>query len=268
MSKYTLTHAVATAIGVAAVGYQTAVIWEMLEGVSTITKLGVPLATVSAALLPVLAEAANAQGERLKSFLLAVPVLALVMFVLPSGVSRLGEAQQSRRVTAETSQADVAKARADLAKADKLVSEAQAWAATECASGNGTKCKGVTYVLEQRQSHQKALAALTTAKPAAVSPWLPDWHPATLPIGLELALWACFFYGLGPIAKRHALTFERPLSDQEAEEVRKVLKLTKAEVVAMKAGGMKQHEIAAKLGVNQGRVSEVLSGKRHELALH
>lgn len=266
--RYTLPHAVATLIGVAAVGYQSAVVWEALEGVSTVTKLGVPLATVSAALLPVLAESAWHQKEKFKAFLQLLPVVVLMAFVLPSGVSRLGEAQDARKQAATASQGDAARIRADLAKADKLVAEALAWQATECRTGAKTKCEGVTFTLKQRQAYQKELQAQVKSVAPVATPWLPDWHPATLPIGLELAIWSSLFFGLGPLARRSALTFERPVTTEEMDELKRVLRITAADIKEMKARGMKQHEIAAELGCNQGRISELMSGKRSEIVLH
>lgn len=202
------THVAATTIAAACVSYQTAVIWESLADVSTVTKLGVPLATVSAAILPVLAEAAWRAGERLKAGLLLLPVAVLLAFVLPSGVSRLGEAQEQRRVMAQTVQADQAKLRADLAQAQKLVAEADADAARECKSGAGPKCKGSQATLAQRQAVARELAARVEASKPVALPWLPSWHPAMLPIGLELAAWVALFFGLGPLT--HARTVSVP----------------------------------------------------------
>ena len=250
------THVAATAIAVACVGYQTAVIWESLSGVSTITKLGVPLATVSAALLPVLAEAAWREGAKLQAGLLLLPVVVLLAFVLPSGVSRLGESQEQRRVAAQTIQADQAKLRADLAKADKLVTEAEAWAAAECKSGAGKRCAGVTFTLNQRQAFQRELAGKVEAAKPATKPWLPDWHPATLPIGLELCAWAALFFGLGPFthtrAPVQAIT-ERdvkvePITDSEIAELRRLLRTVGRPV--------NNSELARLAGISDGECSK------------
>jgi hypothetical protein len=149
-----------------------------MTGVPIVHKLGIPLATVSAALLPVLAEAAWRSGERAKGMLLVAPVIALLAFVLPAGVSRLGEAQQARVNTATTSAAEQARIRSDLARADKLVAQAQDWVASECRSGAGTKCKGVTYTLNQRQAYQRELSGKVETFTPVTTPWLPSWHPA------------------------------------------------------------------------------------------
>lgn len=270
-TTYRIPHAVATVIGTFAVAYQSAVVWEAYETASLVTKLGIPLATISAALLPALAEAAWTGKERIKACLLALPVVALVAFVLPSGVSRLGEPQEARKAAAAMSASDTAKLTKDLATADKLVAEAQAWVATECRTGVGKKCDGVTYTLRQRQAYQEKLAS--QIKPPVVEPWLPSWHPATLPIGLELAIWGCFFFAFGPLARRssdavQALTFERDLTPVEIAEIKRIQKLTPENVTALKSKGMKQHEIAAHFGLNQGRISEMMAGKREAITLH
>lgn len=266
--RITLPHAVAIAVGGSCIAFQAAIVLESLGTVSETVKYGVILASVCAAILPFLAESAWRQSERAKGLLQVLPVFVLMAFVLPSGVSRLGEAQEARQQAAVASQGDAAKLRADLAKADKLVTEALAWQATECRSGAKVKCEGVTYTLRQRQAYQKELASQIKAATPATTPWLPSWHPATLPIGLELAIWSSLFYGLGPLARRSALTFERPVTVEEVDELKRVLRITADDIREMKERGLNQQEIAAKLGCNQGRISELMSGKRSELVLH
>lgn len=271
-TQYRWTHAVATGIACGAVSYQTGVIWEMLSVVSTTTKMGVPLATVSAALLPVLAEAAWRAGERAKALLMALPVVVLMAYVLPSGVSRLGEAQEARHSQASVSEADQARIRADLARADRLVAQAEAWTATECASGAGSKCKGQQFILAQRQAYQRELRLTVASFAPIAKPWLPSWQPALLPIGLEIAILASLFYGMGPLT--HARNLPPPAAVQSipAEKLARIqlqaapLQITRADVDALKMSGMKQHEIAARFGVNQGRISELMSGKRNAIA--
>jgi len=209
--QYRWPHAVATVLAGAAVAYQTAVIWESLTGVSTTTKMGVPLATVAAAILPVLAEAAWRSGAKGKAIIMALPVFVLLAYVLPSGLSRLGEAQETRIVTAAKAGGELTKLQADLDKADKLVAEAGKWVAAECRSGRGTKCKGVEFVENQRKAYQRELQTKIAGYSAPVQPWLPSWHPATLTIGLELAIIGALFYGLGPlVAGRKPVAIAEP----------------------------------------------------------
>lgn len=272
-TNYRWTHATATAIACGAVAYQTAVIWESMTGVPIVHKLGIPLATVSAALLPVLAEAAWRSGERAKGMLLIAPVIALLSFVLPAGVSRLGEAQQARVNTATTSAAEQARIRADLARADKLVAQAQEWVASECRSGAGTKCKGVTYTLNQRQAYQRELSGKVETFTPVTTPWLPSWHPALLPIGLELAIVTALFFGLGPLTRIQATTQteapaapvetpapktvaiterdfrQEPITEDEIDEIKRVLGME----------GLMNRELARRLGVSEGQCSKIVT---------
>jgi predicted XRE-type DNA-binding protein len=278
-TEYRWTHAVATGLACGAIAYQTAVIWEQLIGVSTTTKMGVPLATVSAALLPVLAEAAWRGGERTKALLLGLPVLVLLAFVLPSGISRLGEVQEARVSAAVVGQADQAKARSDLTKADKLVTQAEGWVASECGSGAGPKCKGVTYTLNQRQAYQRELAAKVEGSSPVTTPWLPAWHPALLPIGLEIAILASLFYGMGPLTRVQAaaaIAFPTPVESSSAlanpvpgtffaitERDFAVEPITEKEIDEIKrvvgAEGLMNKELAAKLQVSQGQCSKLVT---------
>ena len=277
-TQYRWTHAVATSIACGAVAYQTAVIWEMLVGVSTATKLGVPLATVSAALLPVLAEASWRGGERVKSALLVLPVFILMAYVLPSGISRLGEAQEARLSASAISQGDMARARADLAKADKLVTQAEAWVASECMTGAGPKCKGVTYTLNQRQAYQRELAAKVAGARPVTTPWLPAWQPALLPIGLEVAILASLFYGMGPLTHMRTMAVASvPVLPESvplvADEPRKLSAITErdfeadpitdAEIEELKKltgpAGINNRKLATALGCSEGQSSKLVT---------
>jgi uncharacterized membrane protein len=253
-------HLAAISIACAAVGYQTAVILEALVGVSTTTKWGVPIATISAAVLPVIAEASWREGARFKAFLLVLPVLVLMGYVLPSGMSRLGEAQQARLDTAALGQGERVKAEGDLAKSKALVAEATAWVAGECATGKGKKCTGVTFVLEQRQAHLRELSAKVANLTPPPTPWLPAWHPALLTIGLELAAWSALFFGLGPLthttkhipAVQQAITErdfkQEPLTPSEWAEIIKHLRTVDR--------ALNNGELAKAVGVSDGECSK------------
>lgn len=277
---YRWTHAVATSLACGAVGYQTAVIWEMLEGVSTVTKIGVPLATVSAAMLPVLAEAAWRAGERSKALLMVLPVLILMAYVLPSGVSRLGEAQQARVMAATISDGDQARVRTDLAKAGRLVAQAEAWTATECASGAGTKCKGQQFILAQRQAYQRELTAQVESLKPVAKPWLPAWQPALLPIGLEVAILSALFYGMGPLTHARAIvaatpqplpaTESFPLISAPTGKLSAITErdfetepLTEAEIEELKKltgpAGINNRKLASELGCSEGQSSKLVT---------
>jgi hypothetical protein len=190
-------------------------------------------------------------------------------YVLPSGISRLGEQQQARVATATLSEAATAQAKADLIKAERLVSEAQAWVAGECKSGNGKRCEGVTFILNQRQAFVRELQGKLNTSARVVTPWLPTWQPALLPIGLELAIILAMFFGMGPLTHSvQALTFEKDLTPAEIAEIKRVQKLVKADVVALKAKGYSQQDIANWLKINQGRVTDLMNGTRQAVTIH
>jgi uncharacterized membrane protein len=218
--------------------------------------------------LPVLAEAAWRAGERAKALLMALPVVVLVAYVLPSGVSRLGEAQEARHSQASVSAADQARIRADLARADRLVAQAEAWTTTECASGAGSKCKGQQFILAQRQAYQRELRTTVASFAPVAKPWLPSWQPALLPIGLELAIISALFYGMGPLTrvstasaapaaqepKKLVAITERdfsvdPITDDELDEIKRVLGMD----------GLMNKELARRLGVSEGQCSKLVS---------
>lgn len=259
------THAIAVAMAGSAIAYQSALIWEMLgDSVTLITKLGVPLATISAAMCPVLAEAAARAGQTGKALLLTVPVLVLLSFVLPSGISRLGEAQQTRIATATVSEAEQARIRADLIRAEKLVTQAEAWIATECASGNGAKCRGQTFTLNQRQAYRDKLLGQVQALQPVTQPWLPAWHPALLPIGLELAILALLFYGLGPVTidrraiqTANVVPFRRPSSITEDTDMSKVSQDELDEIKRLVTDSpLRNRDLAHLAGLSEGETSK------------
>lgn len=279
-THYRWTHAVATGLACGAVGYQSAVIWEMLSGVSTVTKIGVPLATITAAMLPVLAEAAWRAREKTKAVLMALPVVALLAFELPSCVSRLGEVQEARINASVMSGEDRARILADLNRSEKLVAQAEQWTATECASGAGTKCQGQRFILEQRTAYRDKLRTDLAGTGTVASPWLPAWHPALLPIGLTLAIVTLLSYGLGPLIvvresavnatigtgsggtarpeqakpKAPAGITERdftidPITDEEIEEIKRVLG----------RDGLMNRELAKRLGCSEGQSTKIVA---------
>jgi uncharacterized membrane protein len=253
-------HLAAISIACAAVGYQTAVILEALVGVSTTTKWGVPIATISAAVLPVIAEASWREGARFKAFLLVLPVLVLMGYVLPSGMSRLGEAQQAKLDTAALGQGERVKAEADLAKSKALVSEAQSWVAGQCATGAGPKCKGVTFILDQRQAHLRELSAKVANLTPPPTPWLPAWHPALLTIGLELAAWSALFFGLGPMTHttKHVPAVQQAITERDFKQE----PITPAEWDALikylktQTGPVNNNELADAVGISAGECSK------------
>ena len=76
------------------------------------------------------------------------------------------------------------------------------------------------------------------------------------------------------VPAKTALTFERPLTEKETGDLKKLLVseaaprvLTAKMAEELKEEGLKHSEIAARFGVNQGRISELLTGKRDLVVL-
>ena len=267
--KYNWTHGVATAIAAFCVTYRTAVILELFPDASTTMQLGIPLATIAAAMLPVLAEASWRAGERAKAVFIALPVLALVAYELPTEVSRFGEAQEARIAGAAVSQSVSSSVGATHAATLAMVQASLKAQQAACKDGITKDCKAKTETLKQQTATLNSLSGMI--KPVAVTPWMPSWHPALLPVGLWLATLAGLFYGMGPLTHPRtvqALTFERDLTPAEIAEIKRIQRLTPENVKTLKGLGMKQHEIAAHFGLNQGRISEMMAGKREAITLH
>lgn len=268
--RFRWTHATACSLAALGVAYQSAIIWETLTDVTTIVKLGIPLATISAALLPVMAEASWRSGARGKALALLLPVAVLLAFVLPSGVSRLGEAQSARVMSASISGASRSQIEDNLRRAEKLVAQSESWVATECASGRGDKCRGQQFTLEQRVAFRDKLQKDLVGTAVVVAPWLPAWHSALLLIGIELSVSSMLFYGLGPVTPDRRLggipapvalssrpvvaiterDFEsEPLTEDELAELKRVLG----------GDGLMNKTLAARLGLSEGQTSKLVA---------
>lgn len=210
--KYSILAIAATVFGLALLGFQIVGGLEYTDGASTYTRASMVVAMVTVALLPIFIEAA-----RRLSWWMPIPLLiAFVAFLgysLPANIGRIGEVKESKASEAVLSKEHLASLRADQAKARKLVEEAARWQATECASGAGKKCSGVTYVLAQRTAYLEKLdGQLQGSKPAlgdlgsetvawALSYWgvsadvIRKASGLLLAAGLEIAIWALMWLG-------------------------------------------------------------------------
>lgn len=143
-------------------------------------------------------------------------------------------------------------------RATKLVEEAERWVAGECRTGKKTKCEGTTFVLDQRKAHAEKLkaelekatapapvdskadkiaywAALLGASKAVAKEVFQNLDPFTLSLFLELGAVAFFGFGVRtrkvsvPVSQSvqaetpKALSFEREYTDQEIEDLKRVL---------------------------------------------
>lgn len=220
----------------------------------------------------------QAIGERKLS---AVPLALLA--VLGSGITvyetmgRRAETRDTKIAIASKSVDDYAALVANLDRANKLVTEAESWVASECKTGVGPKCRGVTFTRDQRAAHAEKLRrdveahkAPAPADPkadraAAVAGWfgysadqtksaVRTFEPFVLPLFLELGAIFLFGFGIGhhkvepKVEAPVSFSVERPLSDAEIEELRRVL------------NGMRRpatnDELAAAMDVSKGEASK------------
>ena len=99
---------------------------------------------------------------RLTSHRLAAVALVVASFVgsiltVYNGIGSRAETRDVKVAAAELSTSERIRIEADLAKTNRLVAEAESWVGNECKSGKGTKCDGVTFVLNQRKASQASL---------------------------------------------------------------------------------------------------------------
>lgn len=220
-----------------------------------------------------------------------VAFLALALF--GSGVivsETMGRTAESRDAKVSEATKDVnayAALIANLDRANKLTAEAEAWVASECRTGVGPKCRGVTFTRDQRLAYAEklrkdadahkapapidskadriaALAGLFGASDVAVKKAVHSFEPFVLPLFLELG--AIFLFGFGvrsrkvsvpvsdsvlPVSEPKALSFENEKgehTDKEIEDIKKAL------------GGLghavTNDQLAAILGISKSEASK------------
>lgn len=218
--KYSILALGAMAFAGALLAFQIVGGLEYTEGASTYTRASMVVAMVTVALLPVFIEA----SRRLSKWLVLPLLTAFVAFLgysLPAQVGRVGEIREVKASDAQLSQDNLARIKADYAKADKLVDEATRWQATECASGNGPKCQAQMFTLNQRKAYLEKLSKqLQDVKPSvgdlgsetvawalsglglAVSPdVIRKASGLLLAIGLEVAIWSLMWLGTAAVSR-------------------------------------------------------------------
>lgn len=214
-------------------------------------------------------------------------------YVVITSAGRTAHVMADKALEASEANARYTRAMADLDRARDVAAASKAAAARECATGKGKRCDGMAatadrddaymWTLQVRADRMKPVSAqsdyLQAAKLIAVITGKPERT-----IEANLALLVPFLLVLlceagavvfGNLAfehrqlpappQVHALSFERPLTKPEVDELKSVLKITKTDVVRMQAQGLKQHQIAALYDINPGRISELLTGKRESV---
>lgn len=195
-------------------------------------------------------------------------VAFVVLAIFGSGIivtETMGRRAETRdaKVSAATKTVDeYAALLANLDRANKLAAEAESWVASECKTGLGPKCRGVTFTRDQRLAYAEKLrkdAEAHKAPPPVDSKadrvgavaavfGLPakeavkafqTFDPFTLALFFELG--AIFGFGFGvkcrkvtveakaveveaaPVEAPKALSFEGPFTDEEIEELKRIL---------------------------------------------
>lgn len=241
-----------------------------------------------------------------------VAFLALALFGSGVIISEtMGRTAESRDATVSEKTKDVnayAALLANLDRANKLVSEAESWVANECKTGVGPKCRGVTFTRDQRlafaeklrkdaEAHKApapvdskadrvaALAALFGYGEATVKAAVHTFEPFVLPLFLELG--AIFLFGFGvrtrkvsvhsvesvqTVSEPKALSFERPFTDEEIEQIRKILEgrsapVTNDELAAL--AGVSKSEMSKRVAkaVEAGKVLKFRNGRFNAISL-
>lgn len=220
------------------------------------------------------------------AFMLVLAVFGSGIIVTET-MGRRAETRDAKVAQATKTVDQYATIAADYQRASKLVAEAEAWVGSECRSGAGPKCKGNQFVLAQRTAYAKELkgqleqaaapapvdskadkiaywAALLGASKAVAKEVFQNLDPFTLSLFLELGAVAFFGFGVRtrkvtvsvfesvpvsvPAETPKALSFERPLTDDEVEQIRRILEGRSAPVT--------NDELAALAGVTKSEMSK------------
>jgi hypothetical protein len=196
---------------------------------------------------------------------------------------------------------------ADYQRAAGLVAQSEQWTAAECASGKGKKCDGQTFTLNQRKAHAEKLkaeleratapapvdskadkiaywAALFGASKSFAKEVFQNFDPFSLALFLELGAVAGFGFGVRtrkvsvpvsvsvPAETPKALSFEGPYTDEEIEELTKVLNgldrpVTNDQLAALL--GVSKSECSKRVAkcVDAGKVVRLKTGRFNAISL-
>jgi hypothetical protein len=217
--SYNATAFISTVLGTTALAYQATLLWTGSDA-PTVEKLAFPLASVGAALLPVLAEAYWKVSRR-KALALALPGVALFLWVLPATASKMANGAEQAILTATAHNERLKASQDTLQGARTAFLVAQRDQAAECRSGAGTRCKGANTTLANARADLAQAEANAGGSPMPV-PSLPALHAGLLPVGLELTIWACLMVGLGPLLCIERDLRREPLTPEELDELREL----------------------------------------------
>lgn len=194
---------------------------------------------------------------------------------------------------------------ADYQRAAGLVAQSEQWTAAECASGKGKKCEGQTFTLNQRKAHAEKLkaelekatapapvdskadkiaywASVFGASKAFAKELFQNFDPFSLALFLEMGALAGFGFGVKtrsvpvsvsvPAETPKMLSFERPFTDEEIEQIRKILEgrsapVTNDELAAL--AGVSKSEMSKRVAkaVEAGKVVKFKAGRFNAISL-
>ncbi len=224
----------------------------------------------------------------------------------------MGRRAESRdaKVAAETKDVNqYAALLANLNRANQLVAEAESWVANECRTGLGPKCRGVTFTRDQRRAHAEKLQAEAEAHKApapvdakadraaaiagvfgysaeATKLAVQTFEPFVLPLFLELG--SIFLFGFGirhrtvasvstvsdsfQAQETKAFSVEREFTDEEIEDLKRILAKQKAPVTNDELAGLagvSKSEMSKRVqkAVNAGIIEKLKAGKFAQISL-
>lgn len=198
------------------------------------------------------------EGKLISCALMAILALFGSGIIITETMGRRAENRDAKVAQATKTVEQYAVIAADYQRAAALVAQSEQWTAAECATGRGKKCEGQTFTLNQRKAHAEKLKAQLekATAPAPVDSKadrlayaasffgvaqskakevVQAFDPFTLSLFLEIGAVAGFGFGVRtrkvsvsvsesvPAETPKGLSFERPLSDDEVEQIKRVL---------------------------------------------
>lgn len=240
-----------------------------------------PLLAVLTILCGHLAVRALWRGRLLSFALLAVLAVSGSAMLVYEAMGTRAEIRDAKVATATESEGQREHWKQMLAEAEENVTRHRQRESAECASGRGTRCTGASYTVKTWEAavagYEAKIKGLGAPKPidpkgeriAAIAGMLgisasavaiqrnvAMLEPLMLPLFLELSSIALLGYGFGrgrrreeaPQPAKEATTFERPLTDEEIEEIKRLI---------LGAGQpLSNGELARRLGISAGETSK------------
>jgi hypothetical protein len=237
----------------------------------------------------------------------AVLMLCLAAFgsliIVGETMGRRAETRDAKIAEATKTVEQYAVVAADYRRAAELVAQSEQWTAGECASGKGKKCEGQTFTLNQRKAHAEKLkaelekatapapvdskadkiaywASVFGASKAFAKELFQNFDPFSLALFLELGAVAGFGFGVrtrtvstvSSVSEPKALSFEGPYTDQEIEELTRILNgmgqpLTNDEVASALRISKSEASKRVQKAVDAGKVVRLKAGRFNQISL-